>query len=607
MNSFHFLRPEWFLALPPLLALLFWLARRQLRSRSWQAVCDPELLPHLLLGRSVRRANWPIWLLLTGLLCAVVALAGPTWKRQPQPVFRQQSALVILFDLSRSMLAADLKPNRLLRARIKIEDLLRQRQEGQTALIVFAADAFTVTPLTEDRHTIEALLESLHPEIVPVQGSDPSLAIERGVELLRQAGLTSGRLLLVTDEDQPESAFDAARGLVKQGFEMSVLGVGSPAGAPIPHPEGGFYKDAQGNLILPRLNESGLRELAAAGGGAYENIRIDDSDLNALLAGLDDTHLNLSEQDERNSGATGDLWREEGIWLLWPLTLLAALAFRRGWILMLALMFLVPSPAEAIDWTDLWHNPDQKAVKRYEQQDYKGASELFQDQRWKASALYRAGDFESAAAQLEGLLEADDLYNRGNALAKAGDLPAAQQAYQQALKIQPEHADAAFNLELVKKALQQQNEMKKKQGEQKEQRDKEKQADAGKNRSPGQPSSSANEQQNKNPEKTDQSESTDRADKSQQEQSANGAEGEESSPPPESAEKSAAKSQESAEQSDGRGQTPETAQELPETAEQRESRMLLQQIPDDPGGLLRRKFLYQYRQRGQQRETDRPW
>jgi len=205
MSNFHFLRPEWFLALLPLLLLLFWLARRRLRSRSWQAVCDPELLPHLLLGHSVRRANWPIWLLLVGLLLMVLALSGPVWKRQPQPLFRQQSALVILFDLSRSMEVADLRPSRFLRARLKIADLLRQREEGQTALIVFAADAFTVTPLTEDRHTIESLLESLDPELMPVQGSNLTRAIRRGAELLQQAGLQRGRLLLVTDEDRPET------------------------------------------------------------------------------------------------------------------------------------------------------------------------------------------------------------------------------------------------------------------------------------------------------------------------------------------------------------------------------------------------------------------
>ncbi|MCK4508780.1 MAG: hypothetical protein KAU27_09570, partial [Desulfuromonadales bacterium] len=106
--------------LPPLALLLFWLWRQQLHSRSWQAVCDPQLLPYLLLGRSQRRRNWPLHLILLALLLTVIALAGPTWERLPQPLFRQHSALVILLDLSASMNSADLKPSRLVRAQLKI-------------------------------------------------------------------------------------------------------------------------------------------------------------------------------------------------------------------------------------------------------------------------------------------------------------------------------------------------------------------------------------------------------------------------------------------------------------------------------------------------------
>jgi Ca-activated chloride channel family protein len=608
MNSFHFLRPEWFLALLPTLLLLWWLARRRLRSRSWQAVCDPELLPHLLLGRSVRRANWPHWLLLLGLLLAILALAGPVWQHQPQPLFRQHSALVVLFDLSRSMQVADLKPNRFMRARLKIEDLLRQRQEGQTALIVFAADAFTVTPLTEDRHTIEALLKSLDPEMMPAQGSNPARAIQLGQELLQQAGLKSGRLLLVTDEDRPEHSLDAAHSLVRQGFELAVLGVGSSEGAPIPQPGGGFFKDAQGNLVLPQLNRSGLKELAAAGGGNYRKLSIDDSDLHELLAGLDDRRLDQGDSAEQTSSTTGDLWREEGVWLLWPLTLLAALAFRRGWLLVLTLVLLVPPPAEALSWSELWQTPDQQAAQAFEQQDYPKAAAQFQDSRWKASALYRSGQFEAAAKQLADPQSADDWYNQGNALAKGGDLTAALDAYRQALEIEPEHTDAEFNKGLVEKALEQQEQQqqerqpgdKNEQGEQQEDsEDNQSSSDEGE-QSRNQQSSA--DQQNQDRQQEQQNEVDAGDDKSADSESET-----EEGQSPESAAAESEQAGENEEPEEQTGATAEPAEETAENDEQRESRLLLQQIPDDPGGLLRRKFLYQYRQRGQQRETDRSW
>ena len=619
MSDFHFLRPEWFLALPPLLLLLFWWAQRQLRSRSWQAVCDPELLPHLLLGRSVRQANWPFWLLLVGLLLALSALAGPVWKRQLQPLFRQQSALVILLDLSRSMEAADLKPNRFLHARLKIADLLRRRKEGQTALIVFAADAFTVTPLTEDRHTIEALLKSLDPELMPVQGSNPERAMQRGQELLQQAGLKHGRLLLVTDEDRPELFLDAARQLKQQGFELAVLGVGSREGAPIPLPGGGFFKDGQGNLVLPKLNTAGLQQLAIAGGGNYRQLSVDDSDLHNLLTGLDDHRL---DQSGKIAVITGDRWREEGIWLLWPLTVLAALASRRGWLLVLTILFLPPPSAEALSWSELWQTPDQQAAQAFAKKDYTTAAHQFQDQRWKASAFYRDGKFPAAAKQLKQPQNADDWYNKGTSLAKMGNLPTALKAYKQALKLEPEHADARFNMNLVKKALQkQQQQDKNKQVQQNrqggKQGDKQKQSaeksslpDTGEKQSQNQQTSSSQARKSKNGKASQQNKSSGVADKFQNEKFATPSPGGKKL---ENAVKKPTKNaQEQVENSsvrplDKKNVSAESVDKVSETAEQSEAHLLLQQIPDDPGGLLRRKFLYQYRQRGQQPETDRSW
>ena len=631
MDNFHFLRPEWFLALVPLFLLLFWLARRQLRSRGWQAVCDPELLPHLLLGRSVRRANWPFWLLSVGMLLAVVALAGPVWKRQPQPLFRQQSALVILFDLSRSMEVADLRPSRFLRAQLKIADLLRERKEGQTALIVFAADAFTVTPLTEDHHTIEALLKSLDPGLMPVQGSNPARAIQRGEKLLQQAGLKQGRLLLVTDEDRPEEYLDAARQLKKSGFELYVLGVGTPAGAPIPLPGGGFFKDRQGNLVLPKLNSSGLKQLAIAGGGQYQRLGVDDSDLHSLLAGLDDHHL---DQSGETAAAVGERWREEGVWLLWPLLVLAALAFRRGWLLVLPLLLLLPPPAEALGWQELWQTPDQQAAQAFTEKDYTGAAQQFQNPRWKASAFYRSGDFTAAAKLLDAPQSVDDWYNQGNALAKSGDFSAALKAYQHALELKPGDADTEYNKNLVEKALQQQqkqqnqkkgdsqqnqqdnNDQSNKPGDKKNQKGDEhsksteskSSADEGDHSSDQQKTSSS--QAKKNRDKNGQSDQPDKQDKkSEKGDSSSSAAAEKqkkaTEQPAKTAQNQASKSTD--EQSDKPPAATGSMDQTPETAEQRESRLLLQQIPDDPGGLLRRKFLYQYRQRGQQSETDRSW
>jgi Ca-activated chloride channel homolog len=633
MSAFHFLRPAWLLALPPLLGLLWLLWRRRLHSRSWQEICDPALLPHLLLGRSRRRAPWPLWLLCTGLLLAVTALAGPTWQKQPQPLLRQKSALVILFDLSRSMTAGDLQPSRLVRARLKIEDILRQRREGQTALVAFAGDAFAVTPLTDDHRTIEALLPSLDPEIMPVQGSEPGRALELGAKLLQRAGVKEGTLLLVTDEDRPERCAAEARKLRQQGLQLAVLGVGTPDGAPIPLAAGGFFKDRQGNLVLPRLNEEGLRQLARDGGGSYRRLSIDDSDFRALLADLDSHRL---DRADRQATRLGDRWQEAGIWLLWPLALLAATAFRRGWLTVLVLLLMLPpAPARALTWQELWQRPDQQAHGAFEAGRFDAAGSRFEDPRWKASALYRAGKYAEALKAQPKAQSADDWYNRGNALARSGQLAEALKAYDQALKKRPGDADAQANRRLVEQALQQQK--------QEQQKQKQQQGDKqGKGQGDQQPAADPkadrkNDQGKKQPGRQGPDSAADQKD------AASGANpskpGEQPSPPagPSKAEESPARKQSAQEQAQklpdqaqqpagkdarakaetaaGKPEQPTQKQaagaaleeKLPPTAEERELQQWLQRIPDDPGGLLRRKFLYQYRQRGQQLETDRPW
>lgn len=595
MNQFHFLRPAWFLGFPMLILLLWLHHRRRAESLSWQAVCDPALLRHLLVAHSKSNTGQrSLSILFVGGGLALLALAGPVWDQLEQPVFRQQSALVLVLDLSRSMDASDIAPTRLARARHKLADILKKRKEGQTALIVYAAEPFVVSPLTQDAETILSQVSALNTELMPRQGSRPDSALEKASALLKQAGVPRGQILLITDglEHVPKDSLNTAVAELKtQGHPLSILGMGTTEGAPITLPDGGFLKDSTGAIVIPKLDELGLELLARQGGGTYARLSVGEEDLEKLLS--EDPAQRLKNQHEA-TGMKADRWREEGPWLLLPLLPLAALAFRRGVLAMIFLLSLMtPLSAHAFDWSELWSRQDQQAAHLFENKEEAAAAQRFEDPEWKAAAHYRAGEYEKSVQALEGIERPDAYYNKGNALAQLDRLPEALQAYDEALKHDPNHADALYNREQVQEKLKQQNQ-KNQQGEGQE--DQQQDQETGKPSDPTKNESGTRNKQGtsgdkKDPDPDKQHDDTEQANPSQS--PAN----DDASSRPEHAQK------------DEKGKPADPAQAA--TGEQDESRQAneqwLRRIPDDPGGLLRRKFQYQSQRRQRENSEEKAW
>jgi Ca-activated chloride channel family protein len=235
MNGFtllHFIRPYWLLLLP-LVFVLPWVWKRSRRpSGDWTRVCDPHLLRWLSAKQAGERSRGGgHWLAAVALLISILALAGPSWQKLPDSSFSARDARVIVLDLSRSMLAQDLRPNRLTRARFRLADLLGDTEEGQAGMVSYAGDAYVVSPLTNDMNTIANLLPALQPDIIPVAGSRADLALKMAASLLERAGLNMGEVLLVTDSADARVAA-RARELRDDGITTSVLGVGTVEGAP---------------------------------------------------------------------------------------------------------------------------------------------------------------------------------------------------------------------------------------------------------------------------------------------------------------------------------------------------------------------------------------
>jgi Ca-activated chloride channel family protein len=460
LSEFHWLRPEWLWALLPLAVIGWGLLRQTSRASAWEKQCDPHLLAELLIRRA-RHHRLPLFLLAIAWILAVIALAGPVWQKLPEPVYRTQAARVIVLDLSPSMNASDIRPSRIARARFKVLDLLNRYREGQTALVVFAGEPFVVSPLTDDTKTIAALVPTLNPGLMPVPGDHARAALQRADELLRRAGIQDhGEIVLVTDGyDDPAATLEAVTTLRAHGRRVSVLAVGTEEGAPISLADGGFLKDSTGAIVVPRLDAATLSELARQGDGHFVRLSADDRDIDALSS---DPIVQVREVRPESARHSMDRWREEGPWLVLVLLPLAAFAFRRGWltVVALAVLTLPPDPASASGWQDWWARPDQQGVQALQAGDGKKAAELFQDPAWKGSAHYQAGDYEKALENFSQSDTADALYNRGNALTHLGRLQEANAAYDQALKKDPNNADARKNKALVEKLLKQQQQSK---------------------------------------------------------------------------------------------------------------------------------------------------
>lgn len=595
IGHFHFLRPWWLLGLLPLALLIYFWIRRTREQTAWSTAISQPLLEVLLDNKSVAtagRLRATLWL---GALIATIGLAGPAWEKLPQPVEQKNDALVIVLDLSLSMFAQDLSPSRLDKARQKIVDALRFREEGSTGLVAYAGDGHAVVPITDDRHTIENLLNALSPAMMPVLGSRPATGLELAQELFRNAGLVEGRILVLTDGIKDASEISNFR---NAAFPISIIGIGTESGGTIPinRPKEAprYLTDEMGRRVIARLNESLLIQAAQQSYGRYSLLTVGDIDLKTTLGTSLPTE-DASIEIEREF----DIWMDMGFWLCLPLALLMLASFHRGLFAALLLTVMLPEPSWAQDnpvdgsmnqvaeapaavgnplsrlWRNLWLRPDQQAYRALQDGDPAAAARMFEDTQWRGSARYRSGDFSGAVSDFAEDSSARGLYNQGNALARLGRYPEAIERYEQVLQENPQQQEAAFNKALLEKLMEQQN-----QQEQAEQ-----------------------EQQNQQQQQQSQESQSGDSDE-QQEQDQQESEEQESEQQPE----------ESEQQSDE--ETPEQSETEEDSAQRDEKQEALEQwlrrVPDDPGGLLRRKFQHETKQRLRQgdysnRQDEQVW
>ncbi|WP_412971248.1 VWA domain-containing protein [Glaciecola sp. MF2-115] len=639
-QAFHFVRPEWLIAIVPLVIIALLLTRFSSKQSGWQGIVSNHLYQHLVVAKDKKSYKPPFYLLGLAWVVASIAMAGPTWQKLPQPVYQVSTGKVLMLDMSMSMRATDTQPDRLTRAKFKAIDLLNSLQDGEVGLVVYAGDAFTVSPLTSDVTNITALIPSLRPEIMPIPGSNPLTAMEEAERLLTSAGYTKGEIYWISDGIELDDVPDLQSHIAKSPYRYSILGVGTQKGAPIKMLDGGFMKDARGNIVLPTLNSRYFSQVLGNSNGRYTPIQSDSSDIENMQF----TAINF-EQEKVNDDimGQGDQWQDMGAYLVLLILPFAAYAFRRGILVVVlsTMMFLPSEPVyaeveppsdtnanasekEVSKASDLlagaFKNADQLGLEAYQKQNYDKASSIFDDAMWKGAALYKNKDYEAALETFQKVPGAESAYNQGNALARLGQLEKAIEKYEEALQERPGHSNAMANKKLVEELLNQQQEQNQdgenQNGEDQQSGDSDKndqesgeqsngEQEQGEQENGKQNSSEQQDQQSKqqeNSEQDGQQNQNEESKDSEEERNKSEQQEEAKNESDEAKENEGGSEGESAEQKNNLKQQKAVEDMTPEEKEQMQRmQMLMNKVPDDPAFLLQRKMLLESQKRRSER------
>ncbi|WP_287818082.1 VWA domain-containing protein [Idiomarina sp.] len=602
MSEFHLLRPWWLLALIPV-GLLYWrFIYSQVHQAGWHQWL-PGHLSKVLVKSGSKPSLWPVHRFLIIGILATLALSGPTWERLPQPVYQLESGQVVIMDMSPSLLADDISPDRLTRMKYKAIDLVRAGLDGDTGLIAYADDAFIISPLTADNRNLMNLIPSLSPEIMPAAGSEPLLALQLADELLRNAGYPQGDIYWLTDGITSRDLNPLSSYLRSIEHRVSILAVGTEEGAAIRDSSGRLLKE-NNQVIIAKTYPSRLEDLASITGGAFSSVTADNRDIEKLINQPPLTREGKDSDDQQQ----GDAWRDMGPYVALFILPIMLLNWRRSGLfspIMLAMLLPLVSfspelyAAQEPALEKYFLNQEQRAQRFYQQEQYEQAANLSKDPLRQGAALYRNGDYEAAADVFAQHSSPEAQYNLGNALAQQQQYDAAIAAYEKTLEKRPDWSEAVENKQLVEQLKEQDSDSSDGSGESSEKSDS--QDDESKNDS----EQNGNEQDQQNNESNNNDGPPDPGKDGQED-------GQPEQKKDQKEEPTEEKEQQDSSENEGAENDEESTQQLqekvregeidPEKAQQLEQWM--NRVPDDPSILLRNKMLLESQRRRQRRASE---
>lgn len=462
ISNLHFLRPWWFLALLPIFWIIWRIWQTNQKQGAWHQVIEPKFRT-LLLGENTSteptlNEKMGYMGLALAWVFAVLALSGPWVKSVDVPAQKSQQGVVIVMDLSLSMLADDIAPNRLARVKYTLTDVLKQNPDYAVGMVAYAGTAHTIVPISDDNKTLLNILPSLNPTVMPKFGSEPLQGLQQADQLLTGAQITRGHIIWITDDIETSQMASVESWINSKPYSLSLLTVGSENGGVVQIPGYGLLKDDEGKLILPPVPLARFAELEDDSKLTWQHLQIAMDNTKNLLPAKMIAKEALATEKQQDKDVNHPL--DIGFFFLFLLIPLAAFIFRRGTLLNFAAILVIPAflfqPNDAFaeslisDLGDVFKSQDQQGYQAWEEQKYEKAEALFENKQWRASALYKQGKYKEAARIYQLDESAIGFYNQGNAWTQAMQLDKAIKAYEQALLIDPSLQIAKDNLEIVR-------------------------------------------------------------------------------------------------------------------------------------------------------------
>lgn len=507
----RFAHPEFLyaLALLPLMIVLFLLAR-QLRKRALGRFGNPVLIQQLTPAAAEYKRTVKSLLLICALGLLITALANPQIGTRMETIKREGVDIIIALDVSNSMKAEDFKPNRLENAKRQISLMLEQLEQDRIGVVVFAGAGYLQLPLTTDYGAARLFLSAIDTDIVPVQGTAIGAAIRLAMKSFVKGERKHRVIIIITDgENHEDDALEAAREAAKDGIIVHTIGMGSPEGAPIPVYHGetrvGFKKDGSGNVVVTKLNETILQQIASAGGGKYILATSSRNEMDLLFREIDSMEKKeigvreFTDYEDRFQFPLGlallllvfEFFISErrstirARWKSW-------ISFRTATLscLILLLLALLAPLASAESKRSMVRSGNRHyGEEKYGDAEVSYRKALEKDKQFLqgvfnlGDALYKQERYAEAADQFRSAasLSNDDstraqaYYNLGNSLLKGNQLEESIASYKEALKLNPGDMDSKYNLEYARQLLnkQKQQEQQQKKNQEKNEEKKE--------------------------------------------------------------------------------------------------------------------------------------